>query len=230
MSPAYVARADPNCSPANGRVLCLTPQGRALTTHTTRRAWFWLDSRKRTVTLSWSAPLMSASLEWLPVGQRRAGWAGEPRAQFAPQVPLTRRYEAHAAELGVSMRTIQQWVADFHGDGEVGLARRNAKRKRPLGMVDDRWAEIALEVLEHRAEGHPPLQVGGGHCVQPVLVGPAGKETLAEDANLAAGHEHDLRAGAAYRLGTLRAIGEERQQMLWGRAPRTGPPPGPGPR
>jgi hypothetical protein len=71
-------------------------------------------------------------------GSPELAGVGEPRAQFATQEPLTKRYEAKAAELGVSMRNIQQWVADFHDDGEAGLARRAIRRKKPLGMVDDR--------------------------------------------------------------------------------------------
>jgi hypothetical protein len=35
---------------------------------------------------------------------------GEPRAQFDPSLPLVPRYESKAAELGVSLRTIKQWV------------------------------------------------------------------------------------------------------------------------
>jgi len=84
-----------------------------------------------------------------------AGFA-EPRAQFAPQVPLTKRYEAKAHELGVSMRTIQQWVADFRDDGEAGLARKTIRRRRPLGMVDDRWAETALEVMDDHTDQSRP--------------------------------------------------------------------------
>lgn len=89
-------------------------------------------------------------------GSAELAGAGEPRAHFAPQEPLTKRYEAKAAELGVSTRTIQQWVAAFHDDGEAGLARRNARRNRPLGMVDDRRAEAALDVMkDHKDQSRP---------------------------------------------------------------------------
>ncbi len=83
-----------------------------------------------------------------------ADW--EPRALFAPELPLTRRYEAKAAELGVSLRTIKQWVADFRSGGEAGLARKSAKRVRPLGTVDDRWVDTALEVMAEHADQSRP--------------------------------------------------------------------------
>jgi hypothetical protein len=36
---------------------------------------------------------------------------GEPRPAYDPSLPLLDRYKAKAAELGVSMRTLQRWVA-----------------------------------------------------------------------------------------------------------------------
>jgi transposase InsO family protein len=89
-------------------------------------------------------------------GSAELAGAGEPRAQFDPYLPLTSRYESKAAELGVSLRTIKQWVADFRRSGEAGLACTNTRRKRPLGRVDDRWVETALEVMaEHTDQSRP---------------------------------------------------------------------------
>jgi len=89
-------------------------------------------------------------------GSAELAGVGEPRAKFAPQLPLTSRYESKAAELGVSLRTIQQWVADFRSSGEAGLARASTRRTRPLGTVDDRWVETALEVMaEHTDQSRP---------------------------------------------------------------------------
>ena len=80
----------------------------------------------------------------------------EPRAQFDPSLPLTSRYESKATELGVSLRTIKQWVADFRQKGEAGLARTSARHVKPLGKVDDRWTEVALEVMaEHTDQSRP---------------------------------------------------------------------------
>src|SRR5712691_2498028 len=89
-------------------------------------------------------------------GSAELAGAGEPRAQFDPGLPLTRRYESKAAELGVSLRTVKQWVADFRLRGEAGLSRTRARHVKPLGRVDDRWAEIALEVMaEHTDQSRP---------------------------------------------------------------------------
>ncbi len=81
---------------------------------------------------------------------------GEPRPPYDPQMTLTARYEAKAAELEVSLRTIKQWVADFRQYGEAGLARGATSRQKPLGLVDERWIEIALEVMvEHTEQSRP---------------------------------------------------------------------------
>lgn len=78
----------------------------------------------------------------------------EPRAQFDPSLSLTSRYESKAAELGVSLRTIKQWVADFRLRGEAGLARTRARHVQPLGRVDD-WTETALEVMAEHTDQIP---------------------------------------------------------------------------
>ncbi|SDY01800.1 Helix-turn-helix domain-containing protein [Saccharopolyspora shandongensis] len=82
--------------------------------------------------------------------------AGEPRKQFDPRLPLTSRYNAKAVELGVGLRTIKQWVSDFRNDGEAGLAPRRRPSVRPSRRTDERWVEVALEVMvEHTAESKP---------------------------------------------------------------------------
>jgi len=80
----------------------------------------------------------------------------EPRPQYQPGSLLTARYQAKAAEIGVSLRTIKQWVADFREHGEAGLVRRAAGRQKPLGLVDERWVDTALEVMvEHTDQSRP---------------------------------------------------------------------------
>lgn len=83
---------------------------------------------------------------------------GEPRAQFDPSLPLVPRYEAKAAELDVSLRTIKQWVADFRQQGEAGLVRTSARHVDPLGRVDDRWTQIALEVMAEEKDQSRPTR------------------------------------------------------------------------
>jgi transposase InsO family protein len=70
---------------------------------------------------------------------------------------LTGRYKAKAAELNVSMRTVQQWVSDFHRAGEAGLiAKKDHAHNGSVGHVDERWVQTALEVMvEHTAESKP---------------------------------------------------------------------------
>ncbi|KZS67291.1 transposase [Mycobacterium kansasii] len=80
----------------------------------------------------------------------------EPRPPYDPRNTLTARYEAKAAELGVSLRTVTQWVADFRQHGEAGLARSAVSRQKPLGLVDERWVQAALEVMvEHTEQSRP---------------------------------------------------------------------------
>ncbi|MEV7092702.1 transposase [Amycolatopsis sp. NPDC051045] len=68
--------------------------------------------------------------------------------QYAPNLSPTSRYKAKAVELGVGVRTLQRWVADFRQNGEAGLApKRDRAASRPLGRVDQRWVDVALEVM-----------------------------------------------------------------------------------
>ncbi|WP_457135596.1 helix-turn-helix domain-containing protein [Mycobacteroides abscessus] len=82
--------------------------------------------------------------------------SGEPRPEYDPRRMLTARYESKAAELGVSLRTVKQWVADFRQHGEAGLSRSAVGRRKPLGVVDERWVQTALEVMvEHTEQSRP---------------------------------------------------------------------------
>ncbi|RSM72899.1 transposase [Amycolatopsis sp. WAC 01375] len=83
--------------------------------------------------------------------------AGEPRPQYRPGLPANSRYAAKAAELGVGLRTVLRWVADFRNNGEAGLAsKRDRTARRLLGRVDQRWVDLALEVMvEHSEESTP---------------------------------------------------------------------------
>lgn len=80
----------------------------------------------------------------------------EPRTDYVPERPLEARYAAKANELGVSPRSIKQWVADFRRDGEAGLASKSRVSGKSKISIDDRWAETALEVMvEHTGESKP---------------------------------------------------------------------------
>jgi transposase InsO family protein len=89
-------------------------------------------------------------------GSAELASGSEPRAEFHPNKPLTARYQAKADELGLSIRTIKQWVADFRSHGEAGLVNRRTFRARPLPGLDERWMAVALEVMvEHTLESRP---------------------------------------------------------------------------
>jgi hypothetical protein len=72
---------------------------------------------------------------------------GEPRPRYAPGRLLYERYADKAAELGVTLRTIQRWVQGFQRRGEAGLAGGDQLPQRKGAKVDDRWTEAALEVM-----------------------------------------------------------------------------------
>jgi transposase InsO family protein len=82
---------------------------------------------------------------------------GEPRPEFAPDLPLETRYVSKAAELGVSVRTFKRWVQGFRQRGEAGLAVAKASSGGGrLGRVDERWVQTALEVMvEHTGQSTP---------------------------------------------------------------------------
>ena len=73
-----------------------------------------------------------------------------------PSLPLTKvRVERLLNSASASARSSSGWP-DFRRRGEAGLARSSARHVKPLGKVDDRWAEIALEVMaEHTDQSRP---------------------------------------------------------------------------
>lgn len=85
---------------------------------------------------------------------------GEPRAEFDPQRPLMKRYADKAAELGVTVRTIGQWVSDYRTHGETGLVQTRDNKLAGLGAkVDPRWTETAVEVMVEHTDQSRPSQI-----------------------------------------------------------------------
>ncbi|MGV0680334.1 transposase [Mycolicibacterium fortuitum] len=81
--------------------------------------------------------------------------ADEPRPQYRPDVPLMKRYESKAAELGVGVRTLRRWTSEFRQTGEAGLVEAKPPTS-PTGSVDARWVQTAIEVMvEHRDQSKP---------------------------------------------------------------------------
>ncbi|MFD8064213.1 transposase [Streptomyces cyaneofuscatus] len=82
--------------------------------------------------------------------------AGEPRPGFAPGGPMEPKYAAKAEELGVHVRTVKEWVAEFRRHGEAGLAAKKKAVRGAAASGDERWVETALEVMiEHTGESKP---------------------------------------------------------------------------
>ena len=77
-------------------------------------------------------------------GSSELAASGEPRPEFDPTLSLTQRYATKAAELGIGVRTVRRWVAEYRRDGEAGLAQGSGGGTT---RVDPRWTEIALEVM-----------------------------------------------------------------------------------
>jgi len=73
---------------------------------------------------------------------------GEPRLEYDPSLSLMDRYQAKAAELGVSARTVQRWVAALQESGPAGIADGRIQRAAdPLGGVDERWLQMCPVTL-----------------------------------------------------------------------------------
>ena len=86
-------------------------------------------------------------------GSEELATPGEPRPQYASGVPLMRRYQAKAAELGVTGRTVRGWARRYRDLGEAGLVDGRGSRVRdPLKGVDPRWADACRTVLEEQVE------------------------------------------------------------------------------
>lgn len=89
-------------------------------------------------------------------GYAQVAFPGEPRRQYAPDLPLGQRYAAKAAEIGKSYRTIESWVKAYRSDGKARLVPKRAIRSGAGSRVDSRWTETALEVMvEHTDMSRP---------------------------------------------------------------------------
>lgn len=72
-------------------------------------------------------------------GHPETALPGEPRPAYLPDRPLMARYDAKATELGVGVRTLRRWAAEFEATGEFGLLDGRSDRRRiPLAGLDPR--------------------------------------------------------------------------------------------
>ena len=84
-------------------------------------------------------------------GAQELALAGEPRAAYAPGVPLMERYESKAAEAGVSVMTVRRWVMAVRGpEGVAGLVGKGGRDRSALGRTDARWVDACRQLLADR--------------------------------------------------------------------------------
>jgi len=92
-------------------------------------------------------------------GHAEVAAAGEPRAAYHPALPLKDRYAAKAAELGVTVRTVERWVAALRSSGPAGLLDgRNLRIADPVAGVDERWLAMCRVVLEEHTNASRPTR------------------------------------------------------------------------
>lgn len=92
-------------------------------------------------------------------GAAETASAGEPRDGYDPALPLMDRYAHKAAELGVSARTLQRWVAAARRDGPLGVVdRRGLRAADPLRGVDARWLATCRTVLAEHTDASRPTK------------------------------------------------------------------------
>jgi transposase InsO family protein len=90
-------------------------------------------------------------------GHADAALPGEPRPQYATGRPLKDRYRVKAAELGVTARTVENWVAAYRESGEAGLVDTRTLRGRG-GTVDPRWDDAVREALAGLVNASTPTR------------------------------------------------------------------------
>ncbi|GAB3849291.1 helix-turn-helix domain-containing protein [Micromonospora andamanensis] len=88
-------------------------------------------------------------------GQASRPGPGEPDPRFGPDVALKDRYRAKAAQLGVGLRTVERWVAEYRTMGEAGLVDR---RDGSPPAVDTRWDEAVRAVLAESVNASTPTR------------------------------------------------------------------------
>ncbi len=93
-------------------------------------------------------------------GSEELARPGEPRSEYAPGLSLGKRYAAKAAELGVTVRSVERWARAFLESGEVGLVPKKVQAEGGLAQADPRWVEVAEEVLgEYEEESRPSIKL-----------------------------------------------------------------------
>ncbi|MEV7929213.1 integrase [Kitasatospora sp. NPDC088779] len=90
-------------------------------------------------------------------GHAESARTGEPRPQFAPGVALKEKYAAKAAELKVSVRTVENWTSAYRACGEAALVD-DRKRVGHRRSVDPRWDAAVLAELAAGVDASTPTR------------------------------------------------------------------------
>lgn len=88
-------------------------------------------------------------------GRAELAAAGEPDPRFDAEVPLQVRYARKATQLGVTLRTVERWVAAYRDAGVAGLV---SQRRGAPALVDARWDEAVREVLTGLVSASTPTR------------------------------------------------------------------------
>jgi transposase InsO family protein len=92
-------------------------------------------------------------------GMAASSRPGEPRARYDPRLPLKDRYAAKAIEIGVTVRTLERWVAGLRRHGPLGVIDgRHVRMVDHLRGVDERWLATCRTVLGEHVEASRPTR------------------------------------------------------------------------
>ncbi|WP_327370733.1 integrase [Streptomyces sp. NBC_01217] len=91
------------------------------------------------------------------LGDAELALEGEPRADFAPGVPMLHRYAVKATELGVGSSTIRRWTAALKKSGPAGLVVDRPVRN-VVERADPRWLDMAESVLQANVKASRPVR------------------------------------------------------------------------
>jgi transposase InsO family protein len=92
-------------------------------------------------------------------GEAKLAEPGEPRPAYHPSLPVGKRLEAKATELGVTIRTLRRWMAGLRDRGPAGVIDgRHLRLADPLGGVDERWLAMCRLVLDEHVDASRPTK------------------------------------------------------------------------
>jgi hypothetical protein len=84
---------------------------------------------------------------------------GEPRAKYETTNPMQQRKAAKAQELGVGLRTVERWMAQYLQGGEAGLVSGKAIQPGRSSKTFELFEQTALEIMiEHTDKSRPSEQ------------------------------------------------------------------------